>query len=185
MMLQIRQKRRRKMIVDRCENENIELVFVEFICNDQKMINKNVLETKLTSPDYKDVNPELAVEDFRKRIGEYEKSYESLGSDESHYSYVQLIDVGRQIRANKIESYLASRIVHFLMNLHVTTRPIWLTRHGESEYNTEGRLGGDSGLTAKGDEYAHALADWVQVNLTGNLTIWTSSELSDIYSTVH
>jgi broad specificity phosphatase PhoE len=34
---------------------------------------------------------------------------------------------------------------------------IYLTRHGESEYNVENRLGGDPGLTQRGREYAHAL----------------------------
>lgn len=37
-----------------------------------------------------------------------------------------------------------------------------LTRHGQSEYNVVERIGGDSGLTQKGDEFAHALADWVE-----------------------
>lgn len=39
------------------------------------------------------------------------------------------------------------------------SRKIWLTRHGESEYNMAGRIGGDSGLTARGEEYARLLPD--------------------------
>jgi broad specificity phosphatase PhoE len=39
------------------------------------------------------------------------------------------------------------------------------TRHGESEYNAQGKIGGDSPLTIAGEEYAHALADWVEGNL--------------------
>lgn len=34
---------------------------------------------------------------------------------------------------------------------------IYLTRHGESEYNVENRVGGDPSLTKRGQEYAHAL----------------------------
>jgi hypothetical protein len=105
--------------------------------------------------------------------------------------YVKLIDVGRHIIVNKIEAYLPSRVIHFLMNLHITPRPIWyydirspiiilhwkkkayvfllsmhrLTRHGESEYNVSDRIGGDSPLTTKGDKYAQMLADWVDQNI--------------------
>lgn len=39
-----------------------------------------------------------------------------------------------------------------------SNRRIWLTRHGESEFNRQGLIGGDAGLTGKGKKYAHALA---------------------------
>ena len=61
---------------------------------------------------------------------------------------------------------MPSRVIHFLMNLHITPRPIWFTRHGQSEYNVEDRIGGDSSLTPRGEEYAHALGDWVENNLS-------------------
>lgn len=48
------------------------------------------------------------------------------------------MQVGRQIIANQINGFLNSRIMFFLSNLHITPRPIWLTRHGESEYNVQG-----------------------------------------------
>ena len=40
-------------------------------------------------------------------------------------------------------------------------RKIWLTRHGESEFNRNGQLGGDSPLSASGQEYAKMLPDVV------------------------
>jgi hypothetical protein len=40
-------------------------------------------------------------------------------------------------------------------------RKIWLTRHGESEYNRHGKLGGDPPLSALGKEYAKMLPDVV------------------------
>ncbi len=98
-------------------------------------------------------DPEQAIEDFRKRILQYEKNYQSLDETDSELSYVQLIDIGKKIILNKIESYLPSRVIHFLMNLHITARPIWFTRHGDSEFTSQGRLGGDSPLTLQGEEY--------------------------------
>ena len=44
------------------------------------------------------------------------------------------------------------------MNLHTLPRTFYLTRHGQSEYNTLGKIGGDSGLTPSGVEYARRLA---------------------------
>jgi len=40
-------------------------------------------------------------------------------------------------------------------------RKIWLTRHGESEFNRHGKLGGDPPLSALGKEYARMLPDVV------------------------
>ncbi|PRP89620.1 hypothetical protein PROFUN_00884 [Planoprotostelium fungivorum] len=170
-------KERRKMIFKRCTQENMQVVFIELIANNQKLVDKNVRETKTSSPDYVGQDPEVAVDDFRKRIQQYERAYEPIDTEESDYSYVKVIDVGEQIIINRIESYLPSRIIHFLMNLHITPRAIWLTRHGESEYNTQERIGGDSGLTHQGDEYAHALGDWVQNHdkHKDNFVVWTST----------
>ncbi|CAK8999932.1 6-P2ase) (AtF2KP) (PFK/FBPase) [Includes: 6-phosphofructo-2-kinase [Durusdinium trenchii] len=51
--------------------------------------------------------------------------------------------------------------MRFLLNLHGQRRPIFFSRHGQSEYNQLGKIGGDSVLTAHGEEYATALAEWV------------------------
>lgn len=44
------------------------------------------------------------------------------------------------------------------MNLHTLPRTFYLTRHGQSEYNLLGKIGGDSGLSPAGLEYARRLA---------------------------
>jgi len=38
-------------------------------------------------------------------------------------------------------------------------RKIWLTRHGESEYNQKGLIGGDSPLSSNGMAYAELLPE--------------------------
>jgi broad specificity phosphatase PhoE len=48
------------------------------------------------------------------------------------------------------------------MNLHTLPRTFFLTRHGQSEYNLLGKIGGDSGLTPAGFEYARRLADFAR-----------------------
>jgi 6-phosphofructo-2-kinase/fructose-2,6-biphosphatase len=44
-------------------------------------------------------------------------------------------------------------------------RRIWLTRHGESLYNTLGKIGGDSGLSARGQQYAQLLPEVLESRL--------------------
>lgn len=48
------------------------------------------------------------------------------------------------------------------MNLHTLPRTFYLTRHGQSEYNLLGKIGGDSGLTPAGREYARRLATFAK-----------------------
>jgi hypothetical protein len=45
-------RERRSMILKRCEQENVQVVFVESICTDPALVEKNIRETKLTSPEY-------------------------------------------------------------------------------------------------------------------------------------
>ena len=59
---------------------------------------------------------------------------------------VQLVDVGQKIVAHRINGYLVGRILLLLANIHIQPRPIWFSRHGESQFNASGRIGGDSPL---------------------------------------
>lgn len=65
-------------------------------------------------------------------------------------SFIKVIDVGRRFLVNRIQDHIQSKIVYYLMNIHVQPRTIYLCRHGESTDNMEGRLGGDSGLSVRG-----------------------------------
>lgn len=121
-------KDRRRWIQDRCVAENVETLFVESKCDDEDMIMANILEVKTTSPDYKGQDPEEAAQDFRNRIRNYEKVYQTLDEDESDLTYVKLINVGSQVIINRIQDYLQSRVVYYLMNLHIRPRSIWLSR---------------------------------------------------------
>jgi len=46
------------------------------------------------------------------------------------------------------------------MHLHTLPRTFYFTRHGQSEYNELGKIGGDSGLSVNGEEYARRLAKY-------------------------
>lgn len=168
-------KARRKMVVDRCAAKRVPLVFIESICNDPAVIDANVRETKLRSPDYSGDPPEEAVRDFLARIAHYERVYEPI--DDPDTSYIKIIDVGRQLVLNRIHGYLPARLAPLLMNMHITPRPIWLARHGESVFNLYGIIGGDAELTDRGRRFAEELAKFVRerVDPGDELAVWTST----------
>lgn len=82
----------------------------------------------------------------------------------SHLSYIKIFDVGTRYMVNRVQDHIQSRTVYYLMNIHVTPRSIYLCRHGESELNLRGRIGGDSGLSARGKQVRRdpgTLRHWV------------------------
>lgn len=121
-------KSRRSWIYESCHAANVETLFVESICDEEDLIMNNILEVKTTSPDYKGQDPEAAALDFRNRIRNYEKVYETIDDNEKHYTYVKLINVGSTVIINQIKDYLSSRLVYYIQNLHIKPRSIWLSR---------------------------------------------------------
>jgi len=169
-------RERRDLVRTKCAAHDVEVVFVESVCDDAAIVDANVRETKARSPDYADIDADTAVRDFLARIHHYEQSYQTVTDDEG--SYVRVIDVGRKVEAHQIRGTIAARVVYFLLNLHIQPRSFWLTRHGESEANVVGRIGGDPGLSLRGLGYADALADFVRSQVAPGdapLVVWTST----------
>lgn len=172
-------KERRRWIADECAKHNIEPLYIESFCDDEDLIKSNIREVKLSSPDYKGRDPEEAVKDFQDRIKNYEKVYQSMNADgdEKDLSYTKITNVGASVMINQVKNYLQSRIVYYLMNLHIRPRSIWLSRHGESEYNLTGQIGGDASLSPNGKLYARKLPSMLRASVGDDrpLTVWTST----------
>jgi broad specificity phosphatase PhoE/predicted kinase len=166
-------RERRTLVRARCEAAGMHVVFVESICNDPTIVEANIRANKARSPDYEGVPEEEAVRDFRQRIAHYETAYEEV--EEAEGSFMKIIDVGRTLVLHRIEGYLLARVVHFLLNLHVRPRSVWLTRHGESEFNVLGRIGGDSPLSETGRGYARTLASVLRARAGDDVVVWTST----------
>ena len=123
-------KERRQWVFETVSKEGIEVIFVESKCDNEDLIMGNIRDVKTTSPDYKGQDPDAAALDFRNRIRNYEKIYKSINEDgdESGYTYLKIMDVGKQVIINRIQDYLQSRIVYYLINLHIRPRSVWLSR---------------------------------------------------------
>ncbi|KAG5515086.1 hypothetical protein RHGRI_036207 [Rhododendron griersonianum] len=180
-------RERRNMLMKMAEGK-CKIIFLETICNDERIIERNIRLKIQQSPDYaEEPDYEAGYQDFKMRLDNYEKVvYEPVQEG----SYIKMIDMvsgqGGQIQVellflsvntlvahipglcwmfpeyttvhrgfifqvffsqvNNISGYLPGRIVFFLVNTHLTPRPILLTRHGESRDNVRGRIGGDSGV---------------------------------------
>lgn len=118
----------RQRIVDRVAKEKgLVTIFLESACDDPAIIAANVaLKVSSGDPDYKDMSPEKAKQDFLRRIREYEAVYETI--TEPHLSYLRIKNVGDQVTVCRINGYLQSRIAFYLMNLHLKPRSIFFSR---------------------------------------------------------
>ncbi|KAI9309352.1 6-phosphofructo-2-kinase-domain-containing protein [Cunninghamella echinulata] len=165
---------RRKWLNDTLSEKGIQAFFIESICEDESVVAANILEVKLNSPDYNGMPADEAVADFQARIAQYESQYQTIV--EKDYSFIKLINVGSQVIVNLVKGYLESRIVYYLMNLHIRNRKIYMSRHGESMYNLDGKLGGDSDLSPRGQLYAKILPELIKEKLGDkDLVVWTST----------
>ncbi|XP_059679033.1 6-phosphofructo-2-kinase/fructose-2,6-bisphosphatase 4 isoform X6 [Gavia stellata] len=168
-------RERRETIYKFGEENGYKTFFVESVCVDPEVIAANIVQVKLGSPDYVDCSNDEATEDFMKRIECYKNSYETLDETlDKDLSYIKIMDVGRSYLVNRVMDHIQSRIVYYLMNIHVTPRSIYLCRHGESELNLKGRIGGDPGLSVRGKEFAKSLAQFINEQNIKDLKVWTS-----------
>lgn len=135
------------------------LIWVESVCNDETMIEENIKATPSSCPDYKNMEFNLAVQDFTARIEHYKRSYQELSkeSDGDETSFIKLYDFGSQVLINNVSGYLESKLISLLMHIHNRPRPIYFTRHGESVHNVEDKVGGNPDLSERGYGYAKML----------------------------
>ncbi|KAK5107652.1 hypothetical protein LTR62_000933 [Meristemomyces frigidus] len=157
---------RRKMVMDRIRERagpDLNVLFLESRCIDHDLLEAN-MRLKLGGPDYRDMDPDQALEDFRKRIKVYEKAYVPLGEleERNNMPYIQMIDVGRKIISHQIKGFLMAQANYYLLNFNLAPRQIWITRHGLSQDNISGKIGGDSDLAEEGILYARSLTRFME-----------------------
>ncbi|KAI1614787.1 6-phosphofructo-2-kinase [Exophiala viscosa] len=159
------QERRLSLIKHiRERDETINVLFLESRCEDKNLLEAN-MRLKLSGPDYKGKDPVAALDDFKERVHQYEKSYQKLDEfEEGHnMAYCSMIDVGRKMITSQVKGFLSIQAVTYLMNFNLAPRQIWITRHGESMDNVNGKIGGDSSLSPNGVRYGKALEKFIGV----------------------
>ncbi|KAK6321504.1 hypothetical protein J4Q44_G00084800 [Coregonus suidteri] len=119
------------------------------------------------------------MDDFLKCIECYKVTYQPLDPDDydKDLSFIKVENVGRRLLVNRVQDYIQSKIVFHLMispHIQVHSHSLYLCRHGESNRNTEGRIGGDSELSPGGKQFAHALHGFIEEHKLSDLKVWTS-----------
>eukprot|EP00835_Amoeboradix_gromovi_P006797 NODE_890_length_3403_cov_0.243039.p1 type:complete len:351 gc:universal NODE_890_length_3403_cov_0.243039:1721-2773(+) len=149
----------RKLVADELTDNKIKFVYLEVICEDDEIIEKNIREVKILSQDYIGLNVDDVVDDFKKRIENHKPYYDKLDGTETA-PFIQVFNngklsnnVGEYIVLNKIKGYLETKIVYFLMNIQTTPKKIYLMSPGESKST----LKEDADLSMAGENYAKLL----------------------------
>ncbi|KAG2357334.1 6-phosphofructo-2-kinase-domain-containing protein [Suillus spraguei] len=148
----------RQSLAEKYDKQGIHVIILESVCDNKEIIETNIRNVKISSPDYRGWDPDRAVEDYYGRIRDREKSYETV--EETTWPFIRIINVGEKIMVNNIRGYLQqSRIVFFLMNIHNRPRMIYFARSGQSLI--EHSYKADSDLSPAGWEYSERLKEFV------------------------
>ncbi len=147
--------RKRREMTSRLLNAH-PVLFVECVNNDEEILEAGI-RRKIALPEFRHLEQEDALQGFRKRIAYYNSIYVPLKNERN---FVRLDSLNNQITEEEITDDLPwyDRIRDFLVT--DTVKNLYLIRHGETYFNLENRIGGDSGLTKKGKAQAKALANY-------------------------
>ncbi len=147
-------RERRKMIQAMLGEHRI--LFVECINEDKEILEASILQ-KIDLQEFGHLSQEEAIESFNQRIAYYQSIYEPLDREPN---YIKLDSVNNRILTEEINNdipYL-EQVRDFLLTDMV--KNLYLIRHGETYFNIEDRIGGDSSLSPAGMEQAEALAGY-------------------------
>merc|ERR1719217_997372 len=168
------QKKRRDHIRETLGVLKCKILMIETICDKKELLEHNIRTIKMTNPYYKNMADDEAFADFERKRKNYEDVYNPV--DEKEGSHVKIFN-HQTFVVHNTRGYLPQKVVHFIMNLHTMPRVFYLSRHGQSEYNLSGKIGGDSGLTEAGREFARRLA--VFAHNTVGMSIETDPETGE------
>ncbi|XP_063829402.1 6-phosphofructo-2-kinase/fructose-2,6-bisphosphatase-like isoform X2 [Ostrinia nubilalis] len=169
-------KEQRRELNDYCLNDmGFRILFIECVCEDQDMLERNIIEILHYSADYKNMSEVEAVDDLRKKLEHYMRQYEPIDAGVENISFVRVENMGETVTAHKVAGQKESGILGYLSGMRALPQTLYFTRHGESEYNVLGRIGGDASLSARGQLYARALAEHMNaIGTRDAINVWTS-----------
>jgi len=125
-------EKRRELIWQTIQNRSpdINILFIESVCDDQFMLEENFRSKIKNSPDFEGMGAEEAYRDLVQRIRNYEAQYQTITDDT--LSYIRLFNLSSKVACNKIYGRMASSLLPYLMAVNIGTRPIYLVRAGAS-----------------------------------------------------
>lgn len=148
--------KRREKIVQLIPNQP--LLFIE-CANDDEEILKASIEKKVAFPEFNHLSRVVAIQSFHERINYYCGIYTSLKNERN---FIKLNSLYNKISKEEITDEIPyyDRIRDFLVT--DTIKNLFLIRHGETYFNLQNRIGGNSSLTENGKTQAETLARFFQ-----------------------
>ncbi|OOF91082.1 hypothetical protein ASPCADRAFT_211354 [Aspergillus carbonarius ITEM 5010] len=146
----------RRSLAKEFAKHDIETLFIESWCDDERIIEENVRRVKISSPDYVGWSSEDAVKHYLTRIAARIPQFQTM--EETDLNYIKMMNAGeRLIVNNRSFGYLSNRIVFYLLNLHIKSRHTYFARAGVSleapSYKT------DASLSEQGEDYARKMTE--------------------------
>lgn len=169
-------REQRRELTEYCLSDmGFRILFIECVCEDQELLERNIIEILRYSADYKSMSEEEAVDDLRKKLEHYMRQYEPIDENLETISFVRVENIGEIVTAHGVAGQKESGILGYLSGMRALPQTLYFTRHGESEYNVLGRIGGDASLSPRGELYAQALAKHINaLGCRDHVTVWTS-----------
>ena len=122
---------------------HVKLLFIEVVVSDERVV-RSFLRQRLSddgarAPSDRELAQKVAATE--RAIRDYGRYYVTIQDDgsEDDLSYVKLVDYGTKVITNNIRGFLLMQIVKYLSHVHPRPRTVYLSRHGQSEYNAAER----------------------------------------------
>ncbi|XP_019872255.1 6-phosphofructo-2-kinase/fructose-2,6-bisphosphatase isoform X2 [Aethina tumida] len=155
------------------------VMFIECVCEDPVLLERNFKEILQYSADYRDMATEESLKDLTQKMAHYKAQYESptLGSIWGiPCPLVKLLDGGDGgVIAHGVTGTKESKILAYISTPRPFQQTLYFSRHGESEFNVVGKIGGDANLSPRGRLYAQSLAKHIHALNLPSLQVWTST----------
>lgn len=150
----------RQTVTAFCAEKVFHYLLVEFNCDD-KEVDENIRETAHFYQNFdKQMNWTYVC---REKVKKYSQMYESCSKNAEgplisvHNSENPAI---HSVTARGVQGALQTSILGVLSTPVIKNHLYYFSRHGESEYNVLGRIGGDADLSSRGQCYADRLTKY-------------------------
>ena len=130
------------------------VLFIECINQDEEIL-KASIDRKVTLPEFSHLRKDAAVRSFRQRISYYESIYAPVKNERN---FVRLNSLYNKISKEELSDDIPYYDLIRDLLVADTVKNLFLIRHGETYFNLQNRIGGNSGLTENGKAQAMALA---------------------------
>ncbi|KAJ9142608.1 6-phosphofructo-2-kinase/fructose-2, 6-bisphosphate 2-phosphatase [Pleurostoma richardsiae] len=183
----------RRSLAKEFARHDVQTLFLESYVDDERILRENARNVKISSPDFKGMEPDEAAKLYLKRIDMKIPVFETM--NENELNYVKMINAGQAFFYNNVSfNYLSHRIVFYLTNLHIKSRTTFFVRAGTTTEEDSYRA--DAPLSEAGRAYAAKMTDTLlkhreqerQLLIDSGgadiplrpLTVWTSTRLRTI-----